>query len=57
MMFQPDKLTGGAGVRCSDHDRVAPSYESRERRRLQAEAEAAAARDGATNPRLAIVGD
>ena len=36
-----NKLTGAAGIRCSDYDHVAPSYKARERRRLAAEAEAA----------------
>ena len=65
MAAEVDKLRRAAVIRCSDFDRVAPSYESRERRRLQAEALAEAARlgaptqtpDGATNPRLEIVGD
>ena len=65
MAAEGDKLRRAAGVRCSDFDIVSPSYEARERRRLQAEALAEAARlgaptqtpDGATNPRLEIVGD
>ena len=43
-----NKLTGGAGIRCSDYDIVSPSYEARERRRLAAEARAEAERLGAT---------
>ena len=41
MAAEVDKLRRAAVIRCSDFDRVAPSYESRERRRLAAEAEAA----------------
>lgn len=38
------------GRSLADYDRVAPSYESRERRRLLAAAEAEAARTGTPTP-------
>ena len=47
MAAEGDKLRRGAGIRCSDYDRVSPSFEVRERRRLQAEALAEAERLGA----------
>ena len=47
MAAEGDKLRRGAGIRLADYDIVSPSFEVRERRRLQAEALAEAERLGA----------
>lgn len=51
MAAEGDKLRRGAGIRLADYDIVSPSFEVRERRRLQAEALAEAERLGPSTQR------